>query len=61
MLNLLVIFHPAGSRLLNSELAEILHRPIRSLTFPEESTAGVSVKVAVNNKKLSIRAKEDSS
>ncbi|XP_060813890.1 uncharacterized protein LOC132906056 [Bombus pascuorum] len=47
MLNLLVIFHPTGSRLLNSELAEILHRPIRSLTFPEESTAGLFVALAI--------------
>ncbi|XP_050474941.1 uncharacterized protein LOC126865985 isoform X2 [Bombus huntii] len=47
MLNLLVIFHPTGSRLQNSELAEILHRPIRSFTFPEESTAGLFVALAI--------------
>lgn len=41
--NMVLILHPVYSKSPNSELAEILHRPIRSLTFPEESTLGVSV------------------
>lgn len=44
MVNLALILHSTGSRSPNSKLAETLHRPIRSLTFPEESTLGVSVK-----------------
>lgn len=45
MVNLVaLILHSTGSRSPNSKLAETLHRPIRSLTFPEESTLGVSVK-----------------
>lgn len=45
MVNLVaLILHSTGSRYPNSKLAETLHRPIRSLTFPEESTLGVSVK-----------------
>lgn len=27
----------------NSDIAEILHRPIRSLSFPEHSNMGVSM------------------
>ncbi|KAF3429488.1 hypothetical protein E2986_06887 [Frieseomelitta varia] len=47
MLNLVVIFHPTSSRVPNSELAKVLHRPIRSLTFPEESTSGLFVALAI--------------
>ncbi|XP_011879980.1 PREDICTED: uncharacterized protein LOC105568721 [Vollenhovia emeryi] len=31
----------------NSDIAEILHRPIRSLTFPENSNMGIFVALAV--------------
>ncbi|KAK9306591.1 hypothetical protein QLX08_002781 [Tetragonisca angustula] len=47
MLNLVVIFHPTSSRVPNSELAKVLHRPIRSLTFPEESATGLFVALAI--------------
>ncbi|XP_017758797.1 PREDICTED: uncharacterized protein LOC108549791 [Eufriesea mexicana] len=47
MLDLALILRPTGSKSPNSELAEILHRPIRSLTFPEESTAGLFFALAV--------------
>ncbi|KOX71226.1 hypothetical protein WN51_04250 [Melipona quadrifasciata] len=47
MLNLVVIFHPTSSRVPNSELAKVLHRPIRSLAFPEESTTGLFLALAI--------------
>lgn len=40
--NLALILCQAYSKSSNSELAEILRRPIRALTFPEESASGVS-------------------
>lgn len=43
-LNLALVVGAAASKSSSSMLAEILHRPIRALTFPEESTAGVSGK-----------------
>ncbi|XP_076173358.1 uncharacterized protein LOC143149673 [Ptiloglossa arizonensis] len=45
--NLALILGPVGSRTPNSELAEILHRPIRALTFPEESALGLFLALAV--------------
>ncbi|KAG6801303.1 hypothetical protein HZU73_03424 [Apis mellifera caucasica] len=48
MVNLVaLILHSTGSRSPNSKLAETLHRPIRSLTFPEESTLGIFVALAI--------------
>lgn len=34
--------HSAQSNTANSSIAEILHRPIRELAFPENSNMGVS-------------------
>lgn len=33
----------------NSEMAKILHRPIRALTYPEDSSLGVSKKIYREN------------
>ncbi|KAL6428969.1 hypothetical protein ACFW04_008054 [Cataglyphis niger] len=35
------------SKMANSDIAEILHRPIRSLTFPKNSNMGIFVALAV--------------
>jgi len=43
ILNLMLISHIVLSKMVNSDIAEILHRPIRSLTFPENSNMGVSI------------------
>ncbi|XP_031844062.1 uncharacterized protein LOC116431986 [Nomia melanderi] len=45
--NLVLILCQAYSKSSNSELAEILRRPIRALTFPEESTSGLFFALAV--------------
>ncbi|CAL7939733.1 unnamed protein product [Xylocopa violacea] len=47
MLNLALMLYPSGSKSSNSEFAEILHRPIRSFGFPEESTAALYFTFAV--------------
>ncbi|CAK9833936.1 hypothetical protein ANTRET_LOCUS10545 [Anthophora retusa] len=47
MFNLALMLHVTDSKSPNSELAEILHRPIRSLIFPEESTAGLFFALAI--------------
>ncbi|XP_076682516.1 uncharacterized protein LOC143376272 isoform X2 [Andrena cerasifolii] len=46
-LNLALVVAAAASKSSSSLLAEILHRPIRALTFPEESTAGLFFALAV--------------
>ncbi|XP_015439508.1 PREDICTED: uncharacterized protein LOC107194403 [Dufourea novaeangliae] len=45
--NLALILDSAYSKSSNSELAEILHRPIRALTFPETSATGLFIALAV--------------
>ncbi|KAM0731434.1 hypothetical protein ACS0PU_002494 [Formica fusca] len=47
VLNLMLISHIVLSKMANSDIAEILHRPIRSLTFPENSNMGIFVALAV--------------
>ncbi|XP_076763337.1 uncharacterized protein LOC143430798 [Xylocopa sonorina] len=41
------MLHPSRSKSSNSEFAEILHRPIRSFGFPDESTAALYFTFAV--------------
>ncbi|XP_043259073.1 uncharacterized protein LOC122401174 [Colletes gigas] len=47
MFNLALVLCTGRSRSPNSELAEVLHRPIRALTFPEESGLGLFLALAV--------------
>ncbi|KAL0110216.1 hypothetical protein PUN28_013691 [Cardiocondyla obscurior] len=47
VLNLALTLHVVLSKTANSDIAEILHRPIRSLTFPEFSNMGIFVAIAV--------------
>ncbi|XP_033338199.1 uncharacterized protein LOC117227228 [Megalopta genalis] len=45
--NLALLLRQVSSKSPNSELAEILRRPIRALIFPEESTSGLFLALAV--------------
>ncbi|XP_011166500.2 uncharacterized protein LOC105200564 [Solenopsis invicta] len=45
--NVVLTSHIGRSKMANSDIAEILHRPIRSLTFPEHSNMGIFVALAV--------------
>ncbi|XP_029158871.1 uncharacterized protein LOC114931097 [Nylanderia fulva] len=47
MLNLTSMFYVVLSKTANSDIAEILHRPIRSLSFPANSNMGIFVAIAV--------------
>jgi len=50
------MLHIVLSKTTNSDFAEILHRPIRSLTFPEDSSLGVSIRKSIvsNNRFVTI-------
>ncbi|XP_017886549.2 uncharacterized protein LOC108628857, partial [Ceratina calcarata] len=41
------ILYPVMSKTKNSEFAEVLHRPIRTLAYPEESVANLFVALAI--------------
>ncbi|XP_020288844.1 uncharacterized protein LOC109857175 [Pseudomyrmex gracilis] len=47
VLNFTLMSYGVLSKTANADIADILHRPIRSLTFPESSTMGIFVALAV--------------